>query len=318
MSVNTTKSKLSLLGICVLTVFLVILQLCFYLVGYEFSEDLYQNGALPTITGICWAVAAVGALLLAIPHSGRTSCQEFTLTPTLFGGIASLLAMISLVAAVALLAFPSLLLTSGTDPLSTLLSSTSPSDSTARKMLLAALVMALPAAAHFAITFALKKIHPAGIVAVLLFTAFTALRVYFDMRYLLMSPRRVMHLMALLAVMLFLILGELRLSRGIVTRRLYTAFTGIAVIFPFTDSITNLILWAMGKVSLGIEATSYCFLLAISLFALSRLISLCKESKPSALFADNSTPPTVESTSPAALEEGADAPDAAPSEEVQQ
>lgn len=276
MSENSAKTKLSLLGIGILTVLLTVLQLCFYLFGYAFSDDLYQNSALPTVTGICWAIAAVGAILLALPHSGPTVCREFSLAPTWFGRIASLLAMIALIAALALLAFPSLLLTAATDPLANLLSSTAPTDETARKMLLATLVMALPAAIHFALHFALGESHPLGIVSVLLFVAFTALRIYFDMRYLLMSPRRVLHLMALLAVMLFLILGELRLARGIASPRTYIASAGIGVILPFTDALTNLILWAMGKVSLGIEATSYFLLLAISLFALSRLLSLCK------------------------------------------
>lgn len=274
MSINpdklTARQRMITLVTAGSAVLLGAIQLTFYLMGYEFHTGLYVQGPLSLLTALLWIVlgALVAGLSLLLP--GRGVCEELKIPTSPFADFTALITAISLAGVVvSLFVFSS----QPTDALGSLLTSQSPTDSTARSMLLLSLVLAIPAIIHFGAQFAKHQNHPLGIVASLLFTAFTALRVYFDMRYLLMSPRRILHLMALLSVMLFLI-AELRMARGLCSRRTYFALASLAILFSFADAFSNLVLSMMGWQSLGSELTVYFFLLSIALYALSRLVSL--------------------------------------------
>lgn len=294
--------RIALIGTTLCWALLTVIQICFYLTGYEFDSDLYMPGVLPTVTAILWIAAAVGALLLCLRLPGKTVCQEFRVKSTAFSDAASLVGAAALAGSALL---PLLLKNAGTDPLGNLLTSAVDSDSTARTMLLLSIALALPAALHFILVFAKHRSYPHTACALLLWTAFSALRIYFDMRYLLMSPRRILHLVALIAVMLFLI-AELRLARGIVTHRFYAATAAITVALAGCDAVTNLLLSATGKIVLGSELCTYLVLLAVALYAAAGLFSLCKEEKkaptPSATEEVSAEPaaPTSEEESEAA------------------
>ncbi|MBQ8382067.1 MAG: hypothetical protein IJX47_02555 [Clostridia bacterium] len=261
----------SLLLLCVLTA----VQLYFYLTGYEFDNDLYVHGSLPTVTAVLWICAAAGAILLNCPLPGKVTCSELKIRPSVTTDTASLLCAAALAGSLLL---PILLKNGGSDMLGNLLASDSDADSTARLMLIASMVLAIPAALHFILQFAHHKSYPQTACALLLWAAFSALRIYFDMRYLLMSPRRIMHLVALIAVMLFLI-AELRQARGVVTHRFYAIAASLMIILAGCDALSNLILAAMGWIALGSEICTYIFLLAIALYAGARLAALCTDAK---------------------------------------
>lgn len=269
--------RIALVGTALIFAVLTAVQTCFYLFGYEFENDLYRPGALPTVTAILWIAAAAGALLLNLRLPGKTVCSEFRVKSTVYTDFTSLLGAAALVGTVFL---PLVLKNSGIDPLGNLLASTQDSDHTARIMLLLSLVLGIPAAAHFLLRFAKHRSYPQSACALLLWTAFSALRVYFDMRYLLNSPRRVLHLMALIAVMLFLI-AELRLARGIATHRFYAVSASLTLVIAGCDAITGLILWSTGWISLGSEICTYLVLLAIAAYAAACLASLCAPLKKS-------------------------------------
>lgn len=271
-----TRQRIALWGSILLLAALSAAQLCFYLSGYEFDADLYAPGPLPVVTAILWIAAAVGAFVLSVFLPGKEPCKEFRIPPTPFNDFACLLCSASLVGTAA---FPLLWKNIGSDPLGNLLASSASSDSTARTMLLLTLVLAIPAAIYFIVRFAYRKSSAPCACAVLLWTAFSALRIYFDMRYLLMSPRRILHLVALTSVILFLI-AELRLARGIATHRFYAVCASITLVLAGCDAVTNLILVAMGWVQPGSELFTYCFLFSIALYAISRLAALCKDTAP--------------------------------------
>lgn len=246
-----------------------ILQLCFYLTGYEFDTGLYQHGPLPTVTAILWILSGGAVIALSLTLPKKELFEEFCPPNSQFSDFASL------IAAIALIAFPVCMIlfrSNPTDSLSALLASSAESDSTARTTLLISLFLAIPAAIHFFLFFYKRINHPLGVSAALFFSAATALRVYFDMRYLLMSPQRILHLMALLSVMVFLI-AEMRLSRGLGNRKSYFATASLCVVFAFADTLANLVLSLMSLQALGAEITVYFFLLAMALYAFSRMFS---------------------------------------------
>jgi hypothetical protein len=166
------------------------------------------------------------------------------------------------------------------------------------------------AALAFLLQFANRKTNPYGVSALLLWAGFSALRIYFDMRYLLMSPRRVLHLVALVALLIFAI-GELRLARKIATPRLYVLTAAPAMVLMGTDAITNLLLTAMGWITLGAEISTYCVLLAASVYAFARLYALVtpvKQSSAPVIVASDVSPedknsPDTENNSPDESEE---------------
>ncbi|MBQ7354057.1 MAG: hypothetical protein IJW62_00895 [Clostridia bacterium] len=266
-----TAGRIALVGTALIFAVLTAVQTYLYLTGYEFENDLYRPGALPTVTAILWIAAAAGALLLNLRLPGKTVCSEFRVRSTVYTDFASLFGAAALVGTVFL---PLVLKNSGTDPLGNLLASTLVSDHTARIMLLLSLVLGIPAAAHFLLRFAKHRSYPQSACALLLWAGFSALRVYFDMRYLLTSPRRILHLMALIAVMLFLI-AELRLARGIATYRFYAVSASVTLVIAGCDAVTGLILWAMGWISLGSEICTYLVLLAVALYAAACMASPC-------------------------------------------
>lgn len=290
------------------------LQLGLYLYGYDFSAELYLPGALPTVTAILWIAAAVGAGLLALTLPRKAVCRELKLPSTLITDFASLLVAASLVSAVAL----PLLNAQNNDPLGVLLSTANPSDSTARNMLRISLVLAAFAAVYFLLRFIYRKTHPLGVTAMLLWAGFSALRIYFDMRYLLMSPRRVLHLVALVFVLLFFV-GELRLARGIATPRFYALTAVPAMVIAGADALTNLILAAMGWVTLGAEISTYFVLLAVAIYCFAGLQAMVAPPMPQAKAQKEATFPvtpseesTEEATSPEAespAEASPDSPD---------
>ena len=270
-----SRQRLALIGTAALLAVLTVVQSLFYLYGYEFEADLYQHGPLPTLTMSAWLIAAIGAILVNLPLPGKATCFELKIRSTVWTDAVSLLTAASLLATLAL---PILLMNDTTDMLGILLTSAAETDATAKMMLIASLVLAIPSAFHFILSFAHHKTYPQSACALLFWTAFAALRVYFDMRYLLTSPRRIMHLVALLAVIFFLIV-ELRQARGIVTGRLYGIGASIVIVIAGCDAICNLLLAAMGWVSLGSEISTYLFLLCIALYAAARLCALCTAEK---------------------------------------
>lgn len=269
------RHRFALIGTVSLLALLTAVQILFYLYGYEFESDLYLHGPLPTITVAVWLTAALGAILLNLPLPGKTLCFELKIRSTMWIDTASLLTAASLLATLAL---PVLFLNDGGDMLGNLLTSAEEADATAKMMLIASIVLAIPAAFHFILRFAHHKTYPQSACALLIWTAFSALRVYFDMRYLLTSPRRIMHLVALLALLFFLI-AELRQARGIVNRRFYGIGASLVIVVAGCDAICNLLLAAMGHLSLGSEIANYLFLLTVTLYAAARLHALCTEEK---------------------------------------
>ena len=254
-------------GLILLT--LTAVQTGLYLYGYDFSAELYAQGPLPTVTAIIWCLAAIGAGCLAFLLPKQAVCRELSLPHTLFTDYAALFSTGAMVSTVIM----PLLARGTSDSLGSLLTSSSVSDNTARTMLNLSLLLGIFAALHYLLRFVYRKNHPLGVSAVLLWTGCTALRIYFDMRYLLMSPRRVLHLVALVAMMIFLI-GELRLARTIATPRLYALTALIALFFTGADAISNLILAVMGWVQPGSELSTYLVLLATAIYALARLCAL--------------------------------------------
>lgn len=254
------------------------LQLGLYLYGYDFSAELYLPGALPTVTAILWIAATAGAGLLSLTLPRKTVCRELKLPSTPITDFASLLIAASLISAVAL----PLLNAHNNDPLGTLLSSANLSDNTARNMLRISMILAVLAALYFLLRFIYRKASPLGVTAMLLWAGFSALRIYFDMRYLLMSPRRVLHLVALVLVLLFFV-GELRLARGIATPRFYALTAAPAMVLAGADALTNLILATMGWVTLGAEISTYFVLLAVAVYSFAQLHAMVappKQKKP--------------------------------------
>lgn len=266
---STANGRILLLGSVGLLLFLTALQMGLYLYGYDFSAELYLPGALPTVTGLLWLAVAIGAALLSLLLPPKTPAREFAISSHLLTDYASLLTAAAFISSIAL---PLLSLKAG-DPLSLLLTSTSLSDSTAQTMLRLSLLLAVLAALYFLLQFVYRKASPWGIAAMLLWAGFSALRIYFDMRYLLMSPRRVLHLVALVALLVFAI-GELRLARSIATPRFYLLTTAPAMVLMGADAITNLILTAMGWITPGAEISTYFVLMAGAIYAFARLYAL--------------------------------------------
>ncbi len=265
-----TRQKIITLLSAGLAILLGVIQLCFYLTGYEFDTGLYHHGPLSTLTIWLWTLAGASVVALSLTLPKKQSCEEFNPPRSTFSDF-SMLICAGFLASVLLSVF--IFRTNPADSLSTLLASRLESDSTARTMLLLSLLTAIPSVFHFLLYYFKGINHPLGITAVLFFTASIAMRVYFDMRYLLMSPRRILHLMALLSVMLFLI-AELRAARGLGSRKIYFALSTLAVVFAFADAFSNLLLSMMGWQTLGSELTVYFFLLSMALYAFSRLFSM--------------------------------------------
>ena len=310
MSISTKKStgngRILLLGSVGFLLFLTAVQLGLYLYGYDFSAQLYLPGALPLLTGLIWTATASGAALLAFTLPAKKPCREFTLSANFLTDYAALLTAAALISTTLL----PLLSLKTLDPLSALLTSQSLSEHTAQTMLRLSMIFGGLAALAFLLQFANRKTNPYGVSALLLWAGFSALRIYFDMRYLLMSPRRVLHLVALVALLVFAI-GELRLARKIATPRLYVLTAAPAMVLMGTDAITNLLLTAMGWITLGAEISTYCVLLAASVYAFARLYALvtpAKQSSAPVIVASDVSPedknsPDTENNSPEESEE---------------
>ena len=295
MSISPNKShrdqRIVLMVSSALLLVLSAVQLALYFYGYDFSADLYLPGALPTITALIWIAAAVVPCLLCLPLPGKTACREMKIPSTRITDFATLLTMAALVSAAAM---P--LIAGEKDSLKSLLLSTDIADSNPRTLLLLSLVAAILGALYFLLLFSYRKIRPLGVTALLFWAGLSALRIYFDMRYLLMSPRRVLHLVALVALMVFLV-GELRLARGIATPRLYTLTAAPAMVITGADALSNLILTAMGWITPGAELSTYFVLAAASVFIFSRLYALAKPPKAESNKAEASPEPVSDESS---------------------
>ena len=298
MSITSSKTdkrqRLIALLSASIAILLGVVQLCFYLTCYEFDTGLYQHGPVSTITAILWILA--GSIVIGLSHTlpKKELLEEFCPPHSVLSDFASL------VTAITCIGFPITVIlfrTNPTDSLANLLASTGTSDATARTALLASLVLAIPSAIHFFLVFSKRINHPLGVSAVLFFTAATALRVYFDMRSLLMSPQRILHLMALLSVMFFLI-AELRLARGLGDRRLYFSAASLATVFAFADALSNLVLSMMSWQALGAEIIVYFFLFAMALYAFSRLFSFTYNENNQNETVITLVPPTEEASVP--------------------
>ncbi len=251
------------------------LQLALYLYGFEFDSNLYVSGPLPTVTALAWLAAAGGAAAMALGLPRRLPCDELQVPSNSAIEFAALLSAAALAGS---LLMPVLTKSAGTDSLGNLLASSNAADNTARLMLLGSLVLAIPAAAHFVLRFAYRKCYPQSACALLLWAGFSALRVYFDMRYLLTSPRRIMHLVALAALMLFAI-AEMRLARAIVSRRFYTAAASLTLVLAGCDGLCNLLLAILGYLPVDAELCTYALLFAAALYAGGSLASLAGYAK---------------------------------------
>ena len=275
---NRARHGKALLYTAVLLALFTAVQTIFYLCGYEFESDLYRHGPFSTLTVALWIVGALGAVLINLLLPKKTTCFELKIRPTMWIDTASILATVALLSTLVL---PVLFMNDGSDMLGNLLQSDNVNDATARLMLIGSLILAIPAAFHFIMSFAHHKTYPQSGAALLVWTAFSALRVYFDMRYLLTSPHRIMHLMALLSVLFFCIV-ELRQARGIASARVYGMGASLVIVLAGCDAICNLLLAAMGWFTLGSELATYLFMLAIALYAAARLHALATEKKEAA------------------------------------
>ncbi len=294
------RSRLILPITAALLILLTLVQTVLYFTGYSFAEDLYVPGILPTLTAIVWVVLASLALSLALLLPKKALCEE---VPVPRSPWIDYTALLSVAAPAAFLALVVLFRGSGSDALSALLTSASAANATAKTMLTLSLALALPAASYFALIFAKSKSYPWAAAALLLFAGTSALRVYFDMRYLLMSPRRILHLIALVALMIFA-MAELRLCRGIVSRRLYVALTAPAVVLCGADGLSNLILALCGYIPLDSELMIYALLALAAAFALARLHALLyPKADPAPVEEDKEDEDTADSTDTAPIED---------------
>lgn len=155
------------------------------------------------------------------------------------------------------------------DPLSVLLLSPADANRTAHTMLLASLVLALPATLYFIGIFT-RKISPYSLLLTILWVCAYLLRVYFDTSVLLMSPLRQMTILGLSATIFFL-LAELRLVKGRPSYILYSIAATLTALFAGTSGSSALLMTALGRCSVTVETGYYAFQLLIALFALFRL-----------------------------------------------
>ncbi|MBO5778949.1 MAG: hypothetical protein J6R82_05230 [Clostridia bacterium] len=267
-----SKQRTALLGSVALLLLLTAFQLGLYISGYDFGAELYFPGHLPTVTAVVWIAVTVGAVLLSLPLPGKISCYELKIPSTLSGDYASLL----IVPMMAISLYLTFATPNSGDGLKSLLASTDPADQTARTMLQLTLMAAVASAVFAFIQFQTRKVTPLFATSALLWCGFSALRIYFDMRYLLMSPRRVLHLIALIALLVFFV-GELRLARGIATHRFYTITATIAMILAGTDALTNIILTIIGYIAPGSELATYFILLTVAIYCFVRLSVLASD-----------------------------------------
>ncbi len=277
-----SRQRIALWGSIALLLLLTEFQLGLYVSGYDFGAELYFPGHLPTITAVAWIGAALIALLLALPLPGKISCYELKMPATRLCDYTSLL-MVPMMAISLYLTFAT---PNSGDGLKSLLASTDPADQTARTMLQLTLMAAVATAVFAFIQFQTRKANPLFATSALLWCGFSALRIYFDMRYLLMSPRRVLHLIALIALLIFFV-GELRLARGIATHRFYTITATIAMILAGADAISNIALTILGWIAPGSELATYFILLAVTLYCIARLKALADGTKEQPAVADS-------------------------------
>lgn len=296
---NRARHGRALLYTVILLALFTVVQSVFYLCGYEFESDLYRHGPFSALTVAAWIAATLGAILINLLLPKKTTCFELKIRSTVWTDTASILSAAALLATLAL---PVLSMNSGTDMLGNLLTSEETSDSTAKLMLIGSLIIAIPAAFHFIMSFAHHKAYPQSGAALLVWTAFAALRVYFDMRYLLTSPHRIMHLIALLSVLFFCIV-ELRQARGIASARAYGVGASLVIVIAGCDAICNLLLAAIGWFTLGSELSTYLFMLTIALYAAARLHALATEQKEAAPIEATDSVDPAGSTEPAKEEE---------------
>lgn len=281
-----------------------LLQTLLYLFGYDFSLHLYETGiSVPLVRGVYLLIA----FLLCLPLFLLKKAE-----PSLFEERSSLgessavnyFALLS-VAAIAATLFVQMLRLNADDSLSLLILQPTSQTANARSMLILSLVLALPATLYFIGRFMGKNL-PYCLIFTLLWLCAYLLRIYFDLSILLMSPIRLMTLVALTALIFFL-LCELRLCRGLFSPIVYGISATIASLFAGISGLSGLFLTLLGKLNFSTDTIYMLVQITLALYALFRLRTLLV---PAAAPADGESAPAPESN------ESENAPCAAPDRET--
>lgn len=127
-------------------------------------------------------------------------------------------------------------------------------------------------AAYFMLDVLEKKRSALLSLSMFVFSAFYALRVYFDMSTLLSSPIRLMTILSACALILFSVL-ETRTVTGKSASRLYIAGAMVTVLVTFTSAIPSLVLTLTGTLSDTLQCLFSFAELAVGIYAFARLFS---------------------------------------------
>lgn len=247
------------------------LQSVLYLIFYDDSIGLYVQGFPTGALKIAYLLIAV-ALCLPLIFLKKCAPDCFALKKPLPNtSLTDFFALLTGGTIAATLVIQ-LINIRGNDPLSILLLNPTNSNTTARTMLIAALVLALPAAFYF-IGFFIQKKWGLSLLFTLLWICAYMLCVYFDSSILLMSPTRELTLAALCAIAFFLI-AELRLVRGIYSTMMYAVSATLTALFAGASGLGGLMLTFSGSLPYITETAYYAVQLSIALFALFRLGAL--------------------------------------------
>lgn len=264
-SIPQNKRKLFIL-LCVCLAIVAVIQSVLYLTCYDGTVGLYQQGFSRDGLKIAYLLVAA---LLCLPfffiQKSELSPADRVLSSTRATDFFALLSGASIIGTLA----TQLININAHDRLSILLQNPSNTNSSAQTLLMASLILALPAAIYFFGVFSQKNwVYP--LLLTILWVSSYMLRVYFDTELLLMNPTRQMTLAALSAILFFLI-AELRLVRGIESLRMYAVAATLTALFAGVSGIGSLLLTLLGHLPFETETVYCAFQLAIAIYALFRL-----------------------------------------------
>lgn len=249
------------------------LQSLLYLTCYDSDIGLYRQGFPIGLLRIGYLLIAApalsGIIILPLTAIKKAAPNAIPLEPKpLPSGAVDFFALLS-AASIAGTLITQLICSGTDDPLSILLQNPGNANLNAHYMLLASLILALPALLWFIAIYARKKWIFAPALTLIWVCAYL-LRVYFDSSQLLMSPTRLMTIAALTATIFFLIV-EMRLVRGIFSPILYGSAATLTALFAGVSGFSALLLTAVGSLPASTETLYYAFQLCIALFALFRM-----------------------------------------------
>lgn len=248
-----------------LTLLAVLGQSLLYFLSFDCTLYLYERGPLPTVLGVCVALAVLFMLSFiltakkeevkdSLPPLGRSA--TFTAALTGFFILATLL-----------LALLYSLNGLETDALST-------------PVAVAANIFSIPAACYFFIT-ALNpspnpKTHAAFGCTLVIWLILYTLAGYFHMNFSINSPLKVYNQIALLSAMLYF-LHEVRYSLGRQKPAQHKAFGMAAMLLLATASLPTLLLTFSFRISITSDTIYYLAELAMALYIFTRLSDCANE-----------------------------------------